>query len=94
MVMMMVMMMIFQLMGLLRAKGKDGDRARFTQLVGATASEMTARYKAQFQEHFHQPLLGPLSHCLQSQREGVGGRLVVSEEDLTRCLEETHRVRI
>ena len=80
-------------MGLLHTGGTK-DSAQFTQLVGAVASEMTARHKDQFHQHFHQPLLRPLYHCLQSHGSGMEGKVVVSEEDLTRCLEDMHKVEI
>ena len=80
-------------MGLLHTGGAEAS-AQFTQLVGTVASEMTAKHKDQFHQHFHQPLLRPLYRCLQGHSSGLEGKVVVSEEDLTRCLEDMHKVEI
>ena len=80
-------------MGLLHTRGMKAS-AQFTQLVGIVASEMTAKHKDQFHQHFHQPLLRPLYRCMQSHSSGMEGKVVVSEEDLTRCLEDMHKVEI
>ena len=80
-------------MCLLHTKGKE-KTVKLTHLLGAVTSEMTAKHKEQFQQHFHQPLLNPLHLCLESCGKRVEGKVVVSEEDLTRCLEDMHRVKI
>ncbi|KAK7114233.1 transport and Golgi organization protein 6 homolog [Littorina saxatilis] len=82
-----------QLRGLLDTDRKDSGQ--FTHLVGAVVSSMWDKYREQFDRHFHQPLLGPLHECHEKEiQEAVEGEMVVSEEELTRCLESMFKVYV
>ncbi|XP_076469852.1 transport and Golgi organization protein 6 homolog [Babylonia areolata] len=81
-----------QLTDLLHSEGRESSMS--LQLVGTVACAMTVKHRETFFRHFHRPLLQPLLCCLDRGDNKEEGTVAVSEESLTQCLGNLHKVHV